>query len=485
MDSQLSVVISSPTHTPHKFTLELSRQCTILELKEIIVTRLDTKLTIADQRLIFGGRILDDKDTLDRVFEKVDCSSISPTIHLVVSHRHDTGQTQQQQTTLHTTTTPTSPAPLRFRGNSDNTPSSASTNTNTAATSGTDLNGIAFTPFTTTTPAGATVTGARDGRTETDASNSATNTTTAYSPFPFTTTAGGVPLMVPMAPQAMQYVLVNGMPYLVPAVYLPMLHYQQMQQTYGQLQFLPDGTPFLPSFQNMNNINSNINNPIADQARAGAALAAETPQQNAQEIAARDQRRAASLWLLMKLAFGIYLFGQNGSIERLVLLHIAALVIFLHQTGRLRIVRRIVQNPPAEDAAQGAANPVPGAAAAPQPTQTTTSTSTTTTTTTSTSTSGSADRSASTANSSSVTNTQHATTSTSESSTTQQQQQQGGDAQAQETVAAATEAAQPRVSPWRSLEHALLTFVTSLVPAPQPDIDPAVAAAAAAGDRGM
>ena len=120
------------------------------------------------------------------------------------------------------------------------------------------------------------------------------------------------------------------MPYLVPAVYLPMLHYQQMQQIYGQFQFLPDGTPFLPSFQNINITNSNINNPIADQARAGAAVAAETPQQNAQEIAARDQRRAASLWLLMKLAFGIYLFGQNGSIERLVLLHIEALVIFLY-----------------------------------------------------------------------------------------------------------------------------------------------------------
>ncbi|KAG9071432.1 hypothetical protein KI688_005644 [Linnemannia hyalina] len=424
MDSQLSVVINSPTHTPHKFTLDLSRQCTILELKEIIVTRLDTKLTVSDQRLIFGGRILDDKDTLDRVFEKVDCST-----------------------------------PIRFRGNSDNSPSTASTNTNTAATSGTDLNNFAFTPFTTATPAAATATGARDGRTETDASNSTTNTTTAYSPFPFMATAGGVPVMVPMAPQAMQYVLVNGMPYLVPAVYLPMLHYQQMQQTYGQFQFLPDGAPFLPSHQNINNINGNINNPIVDQVRAGAAVAAEAPQQNAQEIAARDQRRAASLWLLMKLA---------------------------HQTGRLRIVRRIVQNPPAEDAAQGAANPVPGAAA-PQPTQTTTSTSTTTTTTTSTSTSGPANSSASTANSSSNsgTNTQYAATSTSESSTTQQQQQQGGNAQAQETVTATTEAAQPQVSPWRSLEHALLTFVTSLVPAPQPDIDPAVAAAAAAGDRGM
>ncbi|KAG0297066.1 hypothetical protein BGZ96_007767 [Linnemannia gamsii] len=481
MDSPLSVVISSPTHTPHKFTLDLSRQCSILELKEIIVTRLDTKLTIADQRLIFGGRILDDKDTLDRVFEKVDSSIISPTIHLVVSHRHDPGQTQQQQqqqqqqqSPPRTTTTPTSPAPLRFRGNPDNTP--PTTTTNTSNTSGTILNSFTFTPF--TTEAAATATGARNGRTETDAFSN----TAAYSPFPFTTTTGGIPVIVPMASQAMQYVLVNGMPYLVPAVYLPMLHYQQMQQTYGHVQILPDGTPFLPS---LHNINHNNINPIADQARAGATVAADTPHQNAQEIAARDQRRAASLWLLMKLAFGIYLFGQNGSIERLVLLHIAALVIFLHQTGRLRIVRRIVQTPPADNVAQGAANPVPGAAAVPQPTQSTTSTSTTTTTSTSTSTTttSSTDSSPSSASSSSNNNTQHAT-SISESSTTHQQPQ-AGDAQAQETVAGTTEAAQPRVSPWRSLEHALLTFVTSLVPAPQPEIDPAVAAAAAAGDRGM
>ncbi|KAG0375425.1 hypothetical protein BGX24_009134 [Mortierella sp. AD032] len=477
MDS-LSVVISSPTHAPHKFTLDLGRQCSILELKEIIVTRLDTKLTIADQRLIFGGRILDDKETLDRVFDKVDCSSISPTIHLVVSHRHEPAQTQQQ-TPQHTSTTPTSPAPLRFRGNSDNTPSSAPANNNsTAATSGTNLNGFAFTPFTSTTSA--TVAGALDGQAETDASNSSSTNTTAFSPFP--SCVGGVPVMVPLAPQAMQYVLVNGMPYLVPAVYLPMLHYQQMQQTYGQVQYFADGTPFLPSLHNINN-HSHSNNPIADQARAGATVAAaDTPQQNAQEIAARDQRRAASLWLLMKLAFGVYLFGQHGSIERIVLLLIAALIIFLHQTGRLRIVRRIVPTPPA-DAGQGVANAVPGIAV-PQPTPQTT-TSTTTTTTTSTSTSNPVEDGATATSSSTSTSTSsHTSTSTSEG-TTAHQQQVGGDAQAQAQETATAAAVQPRVSPWRSLEHALLTFVTSLVPAPQPDIDPAVAAAAGAGERGM
>ncbi|KAG0277482.1 hypothetical protein BGZ95_005880 [Linnemannia exigua] len=473
MDS-LSVVISSPTHAPHKFTLDLSRQCSVMEVKEIIVTRLDTKLTIADQRLIFGGRILDDKETLDRVFDKVDCSSISPTIHLVVSQRHEPRQTQQQ-TPHHSSTTPTSPAPLRFRGNSDNAPSSAPANNNsTAATSGTNLNGFAFTPFTSATTTAAA--GAIDGRAETDASSSTTTNTTAFSPFP--SCVGGVPVMVSLAPQAMQYVLVNGMPYLVPAAYLPLLHYQQMQHTYGQFQFSADGSSFFPSLQNVSNYNHN-NNPIADQARAGAA--------NAQEIAARDQRRAASLWLLMKLAFGIYLFGQNGSIERIVLLHIAALIIFLHQTGRLRIVRRIVPTPPAEDAGQGAANAVPGVAA-PQPTPQTT-TSTTTTTTTSTSTSNSAEdgataTSSSTSTSTSSSTSSHTSTSTSESTTTQQQQL-GGDAQTLTQETAAAVVIQPRVSPWRSLEHALLTFVTSLVPAPQPDIDAAAAAAAAAGERGM
>lgn len=67
----LTVNISSPTHSPHKFAVTVSRQCSILELKEIIVTRLDTKLSIADQRLIFRGRILEDKETLDNIFERV------------------------------------------------------------------------------------------------------------------------------------------------------------------------------------------------------------------------------------------------------------------------------------------------------------------------------------------------------------------------------------------------------------------------------
>ncbi|KAF9356816.1 hypothetical protein BGX34_009739 [Mortierella sp. NVP85] len=296
----LTLNISSPTHTPHTFTVTVSRQCSILELKEIIVTRLDTKLSIADQRLIFRGRILEDKETLDYVFEKVDCTEAPPTIHLVVS--------------------------LRFRGTTQSSAAATAPSAhNTAATSATNLNTHnTFTPFATTT--------SQQDRTEsTNAETSVPGSTPSYL---FTGSldsayAQFTPAQLSLQ-QPMQYVLVNGMPYLVPAAYLPMLHQQQcMQQTrffapypyYGAVMMNADGMPYLQPV------------PAAfmgDHTRAatGDGVAAAAADGNAQDHA-RDQRRAASLWLLMKLAFGIYLFSQNGSIERIVLLHIAALIIFL------------------------------------------------------------------------------------------------------------------------------------------------------------
>ena len=91
-----------------------------------------------------------------------------------------------------------------------------------------------------------------------------------------------------------------------------------------------------PGFNSpVNGLHQQQNQP-QPQREAGAAVGGGGPRAavlpeggNAQDQAARGQRRAASLWLFLKLAFGVYLFGQNGSIERIVLLHIAALIIFL------------------------------------------------------------------------------------------------------------------------------------------------------------
>ncbi|KAG0029500.1 hypothetical protein BGZ81_003730 [Podila clonocystis] len=443
----LIINISSPSHAPHRFAVMVSRQTTIHELKELIVTRLDTKPSVvsaADQRLIFGGRILDDKDTVNHIFDKVEDND-EPTIHLMVSHKF-------------ISSAPASPE-LRFRHTTTSAPTpslppmSATTSGATGATSGSNRNPQhSFS----TMPS------------ETQQHHYDPNIRNMYMPLQ----------------QPYQYVLVNGMPYLIPAASLSLLHLQHMHMySHGSIITNQDGTPLyhIPTYMDP-----------AHQANIAAIAAAvntnrpiEVPPLNAQEIAARDQRRAASLWLIMKLAFAVYLFSQNGSLERIVLLHIAALIIFLHQTGRLRIVRRIAPQPgQGPDGAPGAnlnninnnnINFVNGH----QDAQDTDSqqTATTTNTTMTSSSSGPSEGSSSEATqdpSSSGTNHQdidtqmarEASSSSSNPSLDNQQQEQPLPA---------------RVSPWRNIEHALLTFVTSLVPAPPPEIDPAVAAAA--GER--
>ncbi|KAI1294312.1 hypothetical protein EDD11_008190 [Mortierella claussenii] len=481
---KLSVIISSPAHTPHKFTLQLSPQCSILELKEIIVSRIDSRPAITDQRLIFGGRILDDKDTLERVFEKVDCQDNSPTIHLVVSQRQHTSAAA-------------SPSPLRFRTNaiaagatpspSPSTTPPAGSSARLATPTGASLHtghysSTFFTPATTAPQDRA------EGHTTNplvaSATNSGTMPTTSFATGMASSAAAFSPLYFAQhsAHQPMQHVVVNGMPYLVPAAYMPILHHQhcvqQMQAHYGQYMGGAEGTSL---FQAAPMGGAAADGTAGADARAGAGAGAGAGQGvldgNARENAVRDQRRAASLWLLMKLAFGVYLFSQNGSIERIVLLHIAALIIFLHQTGRLRIVRRI-GHPPGEAHQAPAPAPQPRQAA-PAPTASLAQQ----TTTTATSSSQAVNDHTQQPSGSNLQSTSSSSTSSSSA-----QVPSSSTANAASTPDQSAEAAQQQQAPistWRSIEHALLTFVTSLVPAPPPEIDQAVANAAAAGERGM
>ncbi|KAF8978347.1 hypothetical protein BGZ46_006583 [Entomortierella lignicola] len=487
--STLTVIISSSSHNPHKFTLELSRQCSILQVKEIITTRLDSKFTVADQRLIYAGRILDDKDTLEHVFEKVDCTTNPPTIHLAVPSIYTVpSPTQKAKTTSSTDSTTTATTTTPFSSIPTGT-------TGFGAAPGINPNiGHSFIPFTTTSSMNhqdtATSSFTSDGANSVHPS-AANLESPVFSSVPFS----GSTLNQPM-----QYAMINGMPYLVPATYLPILmHQHNLQQAishYGAYMMSSDG---MASFQHT---------PAAGHGAAAAAGAAVPgAEQNAQDIAARDQRRAASLWLLMKLAFGVYLFSQNGSIERILLLHIAALIIFLQQTGRLRIVRRIGHLPPGENPQA----PAPNAARATPNAQTHQNTATTTTTATTSHTSenngsfGDNQSSSSTnphdtatsnndtGGSNTLSSPQSSSTSQSYSATSTGVSTDAADAlrhrnphsQAQSQEAVEQGQQEPRVSAWRSINHALLTFVTSLVPSPPPEIDQAVANAAAAGERGM
>lgn len=57
-------------------------------------------------------------------------------------------------------------------------------------------------------------------------------------------------------------------------------------------------------------------------------------------LAERHARRRSALSLAIKLIFMLFVLGRGASFERVVVLHIIAIVIFFYRTGRLRFVVR-------------------------------------------------------------------------------------------------------------------------------------------------
>ncbi|KAG0276767.1 hypothetical protein BGZ96_003161 [Linnemannia gamsii] len=511
----------APYDTPASFTVTVDRHSTVKHLKQVVLRRLVSSLALAfpsplppatDLGLIFDGHSLNDTDTLENIFEKVDYTTSLPHIDLIVPSSESKGFSEVNE--------PCSPAPLQFN-NRCFSPAPVSNYYAHGSTSPSRQ-------FTTTT----TSTFTEDSRTPTPGTTERChNNMTEGSPMS-SLPGEKAPYSVPpaylslypqvLAPLQYQYVLVNGMPYLAPSYYMPLLHMQQFAISAHASATPPSG----PGFNSPVNELHQQNQPQSQrEAEAGAGA----PEGNAQDQAARGQRRAASLWLLLKLAFGVYLFSQNGSIERIVLLHIAALIIFLHQTGRLRIVRR-VPRPPQEAPRDPAANAT--GAAGEQPPVPLTNRSVTPAQAGSTPASTSEARDGSNTTSSSTANqgfghskndggpqasdekhrsakldltptpspgpetetTAPATTTFSatgnmDSQSTRTTAEQAGSATATPPSAAASAVVvvpeEQRGSTWRHVEHGILTFIASLIPTPPPENEQLEANAVPAAERAL
>ncbi|KAG0204944.1 hypothetical protein BGX33_008185 [Mortierella sp. NVP41] len=484
----LTLQIHSPAHSPHQFSVTVDRHSTVNHLKKVVCQHLvhsstPPSPTTVDLGLVFDGHALNDTDTLDKVFEKVDCATSLPHIHLIVSSSELQSPAQVNE--------PCSPAPLHFHDQfTSSTPAPVAHGSTTPSSQ----------PPTATTAENTPMPGTSE-RCHNNNNNMSEGSPTTSVPGEKATFP--VPpayfTLYPqfLAPFQYQYVIVNGMPYLAPSCYIPLLHMQQQFGMTGPTTTAPQSGP---AFNSPVNGLQQQNQP---QREAGAGAVA--PDGNAQDQAARGQRRAASLWLLLKLAFGVYLFSQNGSIERIVLLHIAALIIFLHQTGRLRIVRRVprpLQDGPRDPAVNAAEqhNAVPFTNHTDQHVQVNTTATTTTPTDSGT----------------------HDTTNPTSSSTTSKVESHKDDALlvsdakdrpvkldspptvGQDNATASTDntgprnttteqaspassapAQQPRDSTWRHVEHGILTFIASLIPTPPPENEQIDANAVAAAERAL
>ncbi|KAI9140552.1 hypothetical protein BKA69DRAFT_1079555 [Paraphysoderma sedebokerense] len=140
-------------------------------------------------------------------------------------------------------------------------------------------------------------------------------------------------------------------PYLYP--YYPSAPHMPMQLTPEMLQQLQNlqqpsfpssypqpSTPQTIPATPVSSLPPENENPPAFQQNANG-QGAHNLQGRAQEPAARQVavRRVNSLGLFLKLCFFLYLFTRDASFERTIVLHIVAAIIFLYQTGRIRVIR--------------------------------------------------------------------------------------------------------------------------------------------------
>ncbi|CAG8553761.1 4728_t:CDS:2 [Ambispora leptoticha] len=169
-----------------------------------------------------------------------------------------------------------------------------------------------------------------------DAVNSNSTTTTIISSNGETmTTSAAATGSQPARHAATQYphFLSTGLPYMIPAgPYLQQPYYYH---------------PHNLNLNNHNYINA-FYQPQFPQPPPVFPVQQQPPDPN-NDIGARNRRRAATFWLLLKLGFLVYIFSQNASIERIILLHIFALVIFFNRMYSAQQLQQIQPPPMPQD----------------------------------------------------------------------------------------------------------------------------------------
>ncbi|KAJ3181107.1 hypothetical protein HDU85_003812 [Gaertneriomyces sp. JEL0708] len=146
-----------------------------------------------------------------------------------------------------------------------------------------------------------------------------------------------------------QVVFINGLPYAFQTPVLPHAHHGLLQPVSPPA--IPNANPLYP--HNVPYLAGPATGlPQAPTVPAPEVPAAGAPRNRAeaqQPVGAaavaniddefgdrRPERPHNPIWLLLKLTFLVYIFSHNSSIEKVIFMNIAAVVIFLIQTGALR-----------------------------------------------------------------------------------------------------------------------------------------------------
>ncbi|KAI8099883.1 uncharacterized protein BX664DRAFT_310809 [Halteromyces radiatus] len=258
---------------------------TVESLKKAIQSNHPQQPAPLNQRIIFRGKVLLDAEILSNILEKSDDNTV-PTFHLVVKPSLSTPRSSSAPPT----TQDTSNVPL----SSSVPPSTTATDT------------MPFPPQHTFVP-------------------SLGQTSQNY-----------LPTLPALVPGGYQVIAINGQFYLAPVLVasLPSTNSTNptsipfsmtgLSTSQAQQGYMPPPPPPPPT---------SVPTPTQAAAATAAARMMGRP---------RVMQRGATVWLALKLVFVLFITCHGASIERIIFFHFLALVFFMYQTGRFRLVIRRV-----------------------------------------------------------------------------------------------------------------------------------------------
>ncbi|KAL1918306.1 uncharacterized protein VTP21DRAFT_2966 [Calcarisporiella thermophila] len=318
-----TIKVCSPTLDKHlDVTIPVESQ--VIDLKQVLCQSHPARPSPVDQRLIFKGKVLED---MQRLKDLIGSDTIAQTFHLVVKN---------------SITTASSSTPI-----SANTSISTSSSSTPPAQPASELRHRSVSPSRSTRETTLPASAASENQSHSSSANLSTSSvessqSTSSHAQPENPPHPSPPSVIPIG-SPFQWVLVNGALQLV-QVHVSYLSHPAPSSTplstlngyasYG----MPMSSQPIPSL---------VQNPLilqqySQQQSRSPQLQPSSPQSFSQQRQRQSERSIMAAWLAIKLAFFLFLFTQNLSLERALLMHLAALLFWLYQTGQLRVVVRRV-----------------------------------------------------------------------------------------------------------------------------------------------
>jgi len=315
--------------TTQDLNLYIDPDSNVLHLKRKICKEFPSNPKPSDQRLIYGGRIIENNEILSDVLKRqLSDLSTPPIIHLIINslaikHAQTVKRPASHSNSEHLSSNNTPSSSIQ------NSPSESKHNLNDTKSP----SNLSLTSDNTNDTKEKSEEKSEEKKVETSVESKASTPIVINNPF----ASEDIPVELEPPNNDLQYVLINNIIYAVqvaPSFSIPMYIEQPPLINSNET----NNTTRAENNTNSDNNNDNNGNnndaaqPAADNAQQEVVIGNDDPQ----------RQQPNQFFLIIRLAFIVYLLTQGGGYIRMIIVTLIAIIIFLVQTGRLTVT--IIRN---------------------------------------------------------------------------------------------------------------------------------------------